>query len=65
MRRCSTLLPVIVALFPLRVKQLATDFPEKELRRRKWFALKKAAAKVDEPELRKIILAFNPARLKL
>lgn len=58
-------LPVVVALFPLRVKHLAADFPEKDLRRRKWFALKKAAAKVDEPELRKIILAFNPARLKL
>lgn len=53
-------LPCMVAVFPLKVKKVAQDFPEIEERRRKWFSLKKAAQKVDEPELAKIIANFDP-----
>lgn len=53
-------LPCVVALFPLRVDTLATRFPERRERQRKWFSLKKAAARVDEPELAQIILNFRP-----
>ncbi len=58
-------LPCIVTVFPLKVKQLADDFPEKGQRRRKWFSLPKAAEKVDEAELAAIIRRFDPRRLRL
>lgn len=57
-------LPCAVAVFPIRTKRLASDFPEKGMRKRKWFSLKKAAAQVGEPELAKIILDFDPRRLR-
>ena len=56
--------PVVVAVFPLKVKRLLADYPEVKERRRKWYSLKKAAARVDEPELRSIILSFDPARVR-
>ncbi|MHC0053284.1 NUDIX hydrolase [Actibacterium sp. D379-3] len=60
----SAPLPCIVAVFALKVKRLAPDFPEKGERKRKWFTLKKAAARVDEAELAQIILSFDPHRLR-
>jgi 8-oxo-dGTP pyrophosphatase MutT (NUDIX family) len=53
-------LPCVVALFPLKVRSLSDRFPERRERRRKWFPLKKAASKVDEPELSQLLLAFDP-----
>lgn len=55
-------LPVVVALFPLKVKTLVDDWPERKERKRKWFSLKKAAAQVEEPELKALIRNFDPAR---
>jgi len=55
-------LPCVVAVFPLKVMAVATDFPERRERRRKWFSLKKAAAKVTEPELAQLIESFAPDR---
>lgn len=52
--------PVMVAVFPLRVKRLEKDFPESGQRKRAWFSLKKAAALVNEPELKQIISNFDP-----
>lgn len=54
--------PCIVEVFPLRVRNLAEDFPEKGQRRRKWFRPRKAAARVDEPDLQAIIRGFSPIR---
>ena len=54
-------LPCVVAIFPLKVKSLTKDHPEANLRRRKWFSLKKAASLVEEPELAAIIRGFDPA----
>jgi|GEM_PF-4226723 len=51
-----------VQVFGLRVAELKDKFPEKKERRRKWFAVEKAARKVAEPELRELLLAL-PARL--
>ncbi|MEF3047241.1 NUDIX hydrolase [Pseudotabrizicola sp. L79] len=48
-------LPCAVTVFPLRVARLAEKFPERKERQRKWFAARKAARKVDEPELRQIL----------
>ncbi|MBB4020544.1 8-oxo-dGTP pyrophosphatase MutT (NUDIX family) [Confluentimicrobium naphthalenivorans] len=57
-------LPCVVAVFPLRVKRLAANYPEKGQRKRKWHSLKKAAARVNEAELAQIIAGFDPHRLR-
>jgi 8-oxo-dGTP pyrophosphatase MutT (NUDIX family) len=57
-------LPCVVAVFPVEVKDLAGTYPESEERRRKWFAPKKAAQKVREPELREILRRFVPPRTR-
>jgi hypothetical protein len=46
----------------VRVDRLADRYPEKGQRRRKWFSPEKAARKVDEPDLRALILSFAPER---
>ncbi|MCR8726637.1 NUDIX hydrolase [Frigidibacter sp. ROC022] len=53
-------LPCVVALFPLKVDTVASRFPERRQRQRKWFSPKKAAERVDEPELAQLILNFKP-----
>jgi 8-oxo-dGTP pyrophosphatase MutT (NUDIX family) len=57
-------LPCVVAVYPVRVKSLATEYPEHRQRRRKWFAPKQAAKKVAEPELREILRRFDPKSLR-
>ncbi len=44
-KRCA------VAVFPLRVKELKTRFPEAKQRKRRWFDAQDAAGLVAEPEL--------------
>lgn len=53
-------IPCVVSVFPMQVKSLARDYPEHGQRKRRWFAPKKAAQKVDEPELKEILKAFAP-----
>lgn len=55
--------PVVVSVFPMEVDKLASTFPERAERRRKWFAPKKAAARVDEPELKDMLASFDPGKL--
>ncbi|MBF9059938.1 NUDIX domain-containing protein [Rhodobacterales bacterium HKCCSP123] len=57
-------LPCIVVVFGLEVSHLDTNFPESGARKRKWLTPKKAAQRVDEPELKQIIAKFDPARLR-
>ncbi|WP_298298605.1 NUDIX hydrolase [uncultured Litoreibacter sp.] len=57
-------LPCAVSVFPVRVRKVLDEYPEMDERRRKWFSLKKAAEKVREPELRKILKHFDPALLE-
>jgi 8-oxo-dGTP pyrophosphatase MutT (NUDIX family) len=52
--------PCIVTVYPVEVTQLSKDFPEKGQRARKWFTPRKAAEKVNEPELRALIETFDP-----
>lgn len=52
-------LPCSVQVFALRVEALEADFPERSQRQRKWFSATKAARKVDEPELRQLLLDFD------
>ncbi len=56
-------LPIVVAVFPIRVKKLLADWPEKAERKRQWFPARKAATMVAEPELRRIIKHFDPQGL--
>ncbi len=53
-------MPLVVALFPLKVKRLHAIFPEHRERRRQWMSRKKAAASVDNAELAQIIRDFDP-----
>ncbi|WP_341211939.1 NUDIX hydrolase [uncultured Limimaricola sp.] len=53
--------PHFAMVFPVQVTQVLADWPERGQRRRKWFTRERAAAKLDAPELRQIVLAFDPA----
>lgn len=57
-------LPIVVAVFPFKVKRVLKDFPEAGQRKRKWFSLKKAAAIISEPELAPLIRSFDVKHLK-
>lgn len=57
-------LPVIVAVFAVKIQKLEKDFPEAGERKRKWFPLQKAAMKVEEKDLRQLIATFSVDRLK-
>lgn len=52
--------PCTVSVFAIKVVRLRARFPERKERRRKWHALHKAAAKVEEAELREILASFTP-----
>lgn len=55
--------PVVVMVYPVKVETVHDNWPEKSERRRKWVSPKKAAKKLTEPELRRIVSTFDPARL--
>ena len=62
-QKCLTVdatVPCAVAVYGLRVANLAKSFPEVKARQRKWFSLVEAAAQVAEPELALIIAGFTP-----
>lgn len=56
-------LPIVVLVYPVKVRNVHSEWPEKSQRRRKWFTPAKAAKKLAEPELRQIVLDFDPAQL--
>lgn len=47
-----------VEVFPLEVKNVMDIWPEMHLRKRKWFAVKKALKKLNHSELEKIIKKY-------
>ena len=53
-------LPCVVAIYPVMVTRILSDYPEKTQRKRKWYSVKKAAATIDQPELRQILKDFDP-----
>jgi 8-oxo-dGTP pyrophosphatase MutT (NUDIX family) len=57
-------LPCVVMVYPVLVKSLSDDFPEKSQRTRKWFSQKQASALVGEPELARILRDFDPRALR-
>ncbi len=58
-RRRSSV-PATVHVFPLKVTSQSPEFPERHQRDTRWFSREEAAAAVDEPGLRALILAFEP-----
>lgn len=56
--------PRLVMVYPLYAKKLVNKFREAGQRRRKWFSPKKAAARVDEPELAQILRTFDARMLR-
>lgn len=56
--------PIITLVYPVKVKSLASSFPEEGQRVRKWFAAKRAAKLVSEPELARIIKDFDPRHMQ-
>ena len=57
-------LPCVVAVFAVKVQSLRRDFPEAGQRNRKWFSQKKAARLLEEPELRRLVLEFDPRKAR-
>lgn len=58
-RKTREALPCVVQVYPLRVEALAKRFPERKERRRRWFAVEKAAKLVAEPELRAMLMQLG------
>lgn len=56
--------PCVAMAYPVRVKSLAKDFPERGQRKRRWLSPKKAALRVAEPELARILRDFDPRALR-
>jgi len=56
-------LPCVAMVYAVRVKTLAKDFPEAAERKRRWFRPRRAAERVDEPELKQLLEKFDPALL--
>ena len=55
--------PVIVMVYPVHVLQKHADWPDKGQRKRKWRSPQKAAKRLTEPGLRRIVAMFDPATL--
>ncbi|WP_420861052.1 NUDIX hydrolase [Algirhabdus cladophorae] len=59
----TDVLPIMVLVYPIKVKTIVQDYPEAKQRKRKWFSLKKAAKKISDPEMGAIIRRFDPKLL--
>jgi 8-oxo-dGTP pyrophosphatase MutT (NUDIX family) len=55
--------PIITMVYPLHVTHVHSKWPEKHQRRRKWLSPKKAAEKLTEPQLKRIVATFKPKRI--
>jgi 8-oxo-dGTP pyrophosphatase MutT (NUDIX family) len=53
-----------VTVFPMLVTDEAKDWPERQERERRWLDPKTASVLVHAPGLKKLILAFEPKRLR-
>ena len=56
-------LPCVAMVYPIKVKSLSKSYPEAGQRQRKWLRPKKAASRVQEPELARIMKNFDPKML--
>jgi len=63
-RRKPENLTVIALVYPLEVRNVHSDWPEAHQRKRRWLSPKKAAKKLQEPALKRIVAGFTPAQAK-
>ncbi|MEZ5723234.1 MAG: hypothetical protein R3D59_18030 [Paracoccaceae bacterium] len=54
----------MVAVFPIRVKRLLTDWPERADRKRRWYWRRRPRTWSPSRSLRQIIRHFNPRALR-
>lgn len=59
-RRKRGSVPARVHVFPLQVTVQSGTWPERHQRDTRWFTREEAAAAVDEPELKSLLIAFDP-----
>jgi len=59
-RRNGAVITLTVAVFPMEFAEQMQDWPEKGQRECRWFSVAEAADAVDEPDLRALILGFQP-----
>jgi uncharacterized protein len=60
-RRRGDTVEAAVTIYPLRVTRQHYNWPERNQRTVRWFSPRKAALSVDEPELKALLLAFDPS----
>jgi predicted phosphate transport protein (TIGR00153 family) len=58
-RRTGRYRDIVVTVFPLAFVEQFGDWPERHQRDTRWFPLDRAAAAVEEPELKALIMAFR------
>jgi len=63
-RRKSGDLPVVTLVYPVKVRNVHSSWPEADERKRRWMTPAKAAKKVKEPALKRIIADFSPSKVK-
>ena len=56
---------VRVLVFPLQVQSLTRGYPEAGQRQRKWLSPKKAAKRIQHPDIADIVRRFDPSELNL
>jgi 8-oxo-dGTP pyrophosphatase MutT (NUDIX family) len=56
--------PIVTMVYPVQVTHVHGKWPEKKQRRRKWMSPAKAAKKLSEPELKRIVAAFKPHKIR-
>jgi len=62
--RGKTALPILTLVYPVKVKNVHSNWPEAHQRKRRWMTPAKAAKKVREPALKRIVATFSPALVK-
>jgi uncharacterized protein len=63
-RRSRDPVPAEVTVYALKVTRQHYSWPERTQRTIRWFEPRRAALAVDEPELKQLILSFDPATLR-
>ncbi len=56
--------PVIAVIYAMEVTKVHKTWPEARQRTRKWMSLKKASARISDPELRQVIANFDPFTMR-
>jgi 8-oxo-dGTP pyrophosphatase MutT (NUDIX family) len=56
--------PSVVAVYRLKVNRIEQNWPERDLRLRRWVSVAKAVEAIDVPEIRDVLRAWKPRKRK-